>query len=281
MQDGDGGSDSPIAIGDVQGCHDCLEALLERLDLAGMSGPIWLCGDLVNRGPRSLDVLRWARRHEDQVICVLGNHDLHLLAVSQGVRRQGRQDTLDPILTAPDRDELLDWLRRQPLVHHDQGWLMVHAGLLPQWRAGDAVRLAAEVSAALQGPGWVDFLDEVFGNEPAVWSESLVGIDRLRVIVNAMTRLRYCTLDGRMDLASKEGPLGSPSGYLPWFEVPGRASFDTRIVFGHWSVMGLVRQPGLLGLDTGCVWGGRLSAARLSDQRLVQVDCPQAARPGA
>ena len=241
---------------------------------------LWLVGDLVNRGPKSLEVLRWVRANEDRVNCVLGNHDLHLLAVAAGIRAPHHSDTLDEILAAPDADELIDWVRRQPLAHLERGHLMVHAGLLPQWTAQRAVELAAEVQAVLAGPRWRDFLREMYGNTPDRWSESLTGADRLRVIVNALTRLRYCTPDGTMEFKGKLGPEHAPAGYLPWFEVADRASKNVPIVFGHWSTLGLVNRPNLLALDTGCIWGGPLSAVRLSDRRLLQAQCAPENKPG-
>ncbi|MFT4101348.1 MAG: symmetrical bis(5'-nucleosyl)-tetraphosphatase [Burkholderiaceae bacterium] len=274
----------PIAIGDLQGCQACLERLLDRLvERFGQSAaeaPLWLTGDLVNRGPQSLAALRWAYRHRDRIVTVLGNHDLHLLAVSQGIRKPSRGDTLDEILAAPDRDLLLDWLRRQPLAWHQHGWLMVHAGLLPGWSAEQAVALSDEVSAMLSSDGWIDFLRHMYGNGPPAWRDDLGGHDRLRVIVNAMTRLRFCTADGVMDFRSKGGADSAGKGLVPWFDVPGRASRGTPIVFGHWSTLGLVQRDDLLAIDTGCVWGGQLTAVRLADRACVQWDCPQAAAPG-
>lgn len=291
-----------IAIGDVQGCHDCLLALLACIDGGSGEGDggdagdcsvraaaaahrpaqprLWLTGDLVNRGPKSLETLRWARANEHRIVTVLGNHDLHLLAVAAGIRPQHRSDTLAPILAAPDRDALLDWLRRRPLAHLEQGHLLVHAGVLPQWSAAQAVALAAEVQRVLSGPDWTAFLRVMYGNAPARWDEHLEGADRLRVIVNALTRLRFCTPEGTMEFATKEGAGGAPAGHLPWFEVPGRASAEVTVVFGHWSTLGLLDRPRLLALDTGCVWGGALSGVRLGDRRRFQVRCPQAQAPG-
>ncbi|NLD69629.1 MAG: symmetrical bis(5'-nucleosyl)-tetraphosphatase [Limnobacter sp.] len=257
-------------IGDVQGCLDCLLELVDRLPA---DARLWLVGDLVNRGPRSLDTLRWAMRQGERLVSVLGNHDLHLLAVAAGIRSAHANDTLDEILAAPDRDALIDWVRRRPLAHFEHGWLMVHAGLLPQWSAGQAVELASEVQRVLAGSEWLAFLREMYGNEPARWSDSLRGADRLRVIVNSLTRLRFCSDQGVMEFRTKGEPGDAPPGFMPWFEVPGRASADTPIVFGHWSALGLLQRPKLLALDTGCVWGGALTAARLSDRKLVQVRC--------
>ncbi len=268
-----------FAIGDLQGCAAELERLLARIDAVSPGAPLVFVGDLVNRGPESLRTLRMLRDLGDRARTVLGNHDLHLLAISQGVRAQGRSDTIDDILNAPDRDELLDWLRRQPLALIADGHLVVHAGVLPQWSAAQVIALSAEVEAKLQSDDWRDFLHAMYGNQPAQWDEDLQGADRLRCIVNALTRLRFCTAEGKMEFASKEGPGQTPAGYLPWFDVPGRRTADDPVVFGHWSTLGLVQREHLIGLDSGCVWGGKLSAMRLRDRLLLQVDCPQHQKP--
>lgn len=265
------------AIGDVQGCLDSLLALLGELPA---DARLWLTGDLVNRGPRSLDTLRWAIDQGDRIVTVLGNHDLHLLAVAAGIRRAHRTDTLDDILGASDRDALIDWVRTRPLAHFENGWLMVHAGLLPQWSVERTLELAGEVQHALSGPHWLEFLREMYGNEPARWSDSLRGNDRLRVIVNALTRIRFCTPDGRMEFTAKEGADRAPAGFVPWFEVPGRASAATPIVFGHWAALGYLDRPDLLSIDTGCVWGRDLTAVRLTDRESRRVRCcDQPGRP--
>lgn len=275
------GSEAPVAIGDVQGCCDCLEALVARIDAAaGRPARLWIAGDLVNRGPKSLETLRWAMANEARLLTVLGNHDLHLLAVAAGIRPAHRSDTLQEILDAPDASDLIDWLRRRPLAHLENGHLMVHAGVLPQWSGERTLELAAEVQEALAGPRWIDFLRTMYGNEPARWSDDLRGADRLRVIVNALTRLRFCTPDGTMDFHAKEGAGAAPPGHLPWFDVPGRASAGLTLVFGHWSMLGLVLRPDLVALDTGCVWGGALTGVRLGDREVFQLACPQAQKPG-
>jgi len=256
------------AIGDLQGCLDSLLALLPEIP---PEARLWLVGDVVNRGPRSLDTLRWAMRQGERVVTVLGNHDLHLLVVAAGIRRAHRGDTLDEILAAPDRAELIDWLRTRPLAHFEHGWLMVHAGMLPQWTVAHALELADEVHQVLAGPHWLDFLRDMYGDEPAQWSESLRGHDRLRVIVNAFTRLRFCTAGGRMEFSAKEGIETAPPGCLPWFDVRARASAGTPIVFGHWAALGLIERPDLLSIDTGCVWGRQLTAVRLNDRRILSV----------
>jgi bis(5'-nucleosyl)-tetraphosphatase (symmetrical) len=265
------------AIGDLQGCLDPLVTLDAQLPATAR---LWLTGDLVNRGPRSLDSLRWAMAQGERVVTVLGNHDLHLLAVFAGVRKPHRNDTLDDILGAPDRDALLDWVRTRPLAHAAHGWLMVHAGVLPQWTVQRALELADEVHRVLAGPAWLEFVRVMYGNEPDRWDDRLTGHDRLRAIVNALTRLRFCTADGRMEFATKEGAGAAPAGHHAWFDVPGRASAGSPIVFGHWSTLGLVQRPDLLGIDTGCVWGGPLTAVRLSDRKILQVPCERALAPG-
>ena len=265
-------------IGDLQGCHAQTEELIERIQTAA-DGPYRLlfAGDLINRGPASLATLRHVHALAKQGLAdsVLGNHDLHLLAVANGIRPEHASDTLAEILDAPDREELITWLRQRPLALEHNGHVLVHAGLLPQWSAARALALSEEVSAMLRGDDWVAFLRTMYGNEPSAWRDDLQGADRLRCIVNAMTRLRFCTPDGVMDFKMKES--GSPppgSGLLPWFDVPGRQSAGDTIVFGHWSALGLQLRERLIGLDSGCVWGGKLSAVCLQDRSLLQVDCP-------
>lgn len=267
------------AIGDIQGCQQRLNVLLERIHAATPNPRLIFVGDLVNRGPQSLATLREIRALGDSASVVLGNHDLHLLAVSQGIRPPHRTDTLDDILAAPDRDELLDWLRRQPLAILENNHLFVHAGVLPQWTARQTVALAGEVEAALRGPDWGDFLSTMYGNMPATWDDALTGADRLRCIVNALTRLRFCSANGTMELKSKGTETELP-GFMPWFDVPGRKTEDVTVVAGHWSTLGLIMRPNLLTLDTGCLWGGKLTAVRLDDRAILQVDCPQYQRPG-
>jgi bis(5'-nucleosyl)-tetraphosphatase (symmetrical) len=264
---------STYAVGDVQGCYDELRRLLDNVRFDPAADTLWLVGDLVNRGPKSVETMRFVRSLGDRAVTVLGNHDLHLLVVAAGVRKPHRGDTVGEILAAPDRDELLDWLRRRKLMHVESGYAMVHAGLLPQWTIAQALALAGEVEAALQGPGYDALLRTMYGNEPAAWSEDLTGADRLRVIINAMTRLRLCDAAGRMDFSHKEGLEHAPAGYLPWFEVPGRKSAGTPIVCGHWAALGLLLKDDLLSIDSGCIWGRELSAVRLEDRRLAQCDC--------
>ncbi|MGA0023400.1 MAG: symmetrical bis(5'-nucleosyl)-tetraphosphatase [Burkholderiales bacterium] len=261
------------AIGDIQGCYDQMRRLLDTAGFDPLHDHLWLVGDLVNRGSQSPEVLRYLRGLGDRAVAVLGNHDLHLLVVAAGVRKPHRDDTLDALLAAPDREELLDWLRRQRLMHAGNGYAMVHAGLLPQWSIAQALALAREVETALQGPDYGEFLNHMYGNTPAQWHEELAGYDRLRVIVNAMTRLRLCTADGTMEFTHKTGLDGAPAGYLPWFDVPARASNATPVVFGHWAALGLKLRQDILGLDSGCVWGRRLTAVRLEDRCVFQCGC--------
>jgi bis(5'-nucleosyl)-tetraphosphatase (symmetrical) len=261
------------AIGDIQGCYDELQQLLEQIRFDPAQDRLWFVGDLVNRGPGSLEVLRLVKSLGDRAITVLGNHDLHLVAVHAGIGKLHHTDTLDSILAAPDREELLLWLRRQKLAHFENGHLLVHAGVLPGWTAEQAVALAREVEAALYGDDYTDFIEHMYGNNPQGWEDDLKGYKRLRVIVNAFTRLRICTPQGEMEFKFK-GEVGDiPAGYLPWFEVPGRRTRDTSVIFGHWSALGLVQRKHLIALDTGCLWGGPMSAIRLEDRQLYQVAC--------
>ena len=275
---------SLFLIGDVQGCDEALGRLLEEIAFSPSRDTLVLLGDLVNRGPQSLAVLRRMIALEGSAHSLLGNHDLHLLAVAHGVRKPHRGDTLDEILHAPDRAFLLDWLRSCPMALQMQGWLMVHAGVLPQWDAAQTLALAAELEGELRGPDWGVFLHNMYGNQPDRWSDKLQGLDRLRVIVNALTRLRFCSVDGVMEFETKDSAASAPAGFMPWFEVPQRRSEGTRIAFGHWSTLGNVQHHDLLALDTGCVWGGCLTAARLGpggDTERISVRCVQAQRPGA
>jgi len=261
------------AVGDIQGCYHELEQMLELIEFDSQKDKLWLVGDLVNRGADSLSVLRLIKSMGDAAITVLGNHDLHLLAVAAGVAELHHSDTLDEILAAPDRDELLTWLRQQRMLHVQDNFVLLHAGLLPDWSVQQAVTLAHEVEQALRGADYVTFLKKMYGNTPHQWDESLTGYARLRVITNALTRMRICTLQGEMQFKFK-GEVGDvPDGYLPWFEVPQRASEEATVVFGHWSALGLIAKPNVIALDTGCLWGGAMTAIRLQDRKLFQVKC--------
>ena len=269
------------AIGDVQGCAGALRRLLLAFDFDRRHDRLWFVGDLVNRGPDSLGTLRLVKDLGDAAVTVLGNHDFHLLAVAAGRVKQHRSDTLDAVLAAPDREELLAWLRRRPMLHVQGEWAMVHAGLLPQWSIAQAQRLACEVEAALCGEGWRDFLGQLYGDRPNAWNEDLRGMDRLRLIVNAMARMRFCTADGTIEFRTKGETDKAPPGFFPWFDAPGRASHDHTVICGHWSALGLKLRPDLLALDSGCVWGGSLSAVRLEDRSLFQIPCEQCQVPDA
>ena len=261
------------AIGDIQGCFGTLMQLLERCSFNPAADQLWLVGDLVNRGPRSLETLRYVKSLGASAVTVLGNHDLSLLMASEGFGKPSKDDTFHDILAAPDRDELLTWLRRQPLCHLDGEYCMVHAGLLPQWTVAKARALADEVESVLAGPDWKTLLANMWGSEPAGWRNSLTGWARLRVIVNAMTRMRFCSPDGVMDFKVKGEVTKAPKGFQPWFMAPERRSADHVLITGHWSALGLVVRPDLLAIDSGCLWGGALTAVRLEDRVITQVNC--------
>ena len=269
-------------LGDLQGCGNPLARLLDEVAFSPSRDHLYVLGDLVNRGPDSLGVLQRLSALGNAATCLLGNHDLHLLAVAHGVRQPHRSDTLASILEAPDREHWLHWLRHQKLAVQAHGWLMVHAGVLPQWDAALTLALATEVEAMLQGPELAQFLPQMYGNTPDRWDDGLQGVARWRCVVNALTRLRFCAADGTMEFATKEGAGGAPEGYMPWFEVPGRRTAQQPVAFGHWSTLGLINRDDLLALDTGCVWGGQLTAVRLTAEGrdVVQVPCERALQPG-
>jgi bis(5'-nucleosyl)-tetraphosphatase (symmetrical) len=275
-------------IGDLQGCDSALQRLLHCIDFSPSRDTLFFLGDLVNRGPESASVLRRLMSYGDAARCLLGNHDLHLLATAYGVRPPQPKDTLDTLLEAHDRSAMLAWLRQQHMaLRHVVGTrevLMVHAGVLPQWSVEQVMALAAEVESVLRGPDIEDFMRHMYGNQPDRWSDNLQGADRLRVVVNALTRLRFCTPEGVMDFKTKEGASAAPPGLLPWFAVPGRGTAHATVAFGHWSMLGWLDRGDVLSLDTGCVWGGCLSAYRLeathAQGALVQVRCEQAQPPG-
>jgi bis(5'-nucleosyl)-tetraphosphatase (symmetrical) len=277
-------------IGDVQGCDTALQRLLHEISFSPSRDTLFFLGDLVNRGPDSAGVLRRLMSYGTAVQCVLGNHDLHLMAAAYGARKPSRKDTLNDVLNAPDRAAMLDWLRQQPMAllqrHQCIDYLMVHAGVLPSWSATTTIALAKEVETILRGPELPEFLHQMYGNAPTSWNDHLTGVDRLRVIVNALTRLRFCTPEGVMEFSVSDGADAAPPGYLPWFDVPGRQSANVCVAFGHWSTLGWLDRTDVLSLDTGCVWGGCLSALKLGQgkrktmHKLIQVPCPQAQKPG-
>ena len=270
-------------IGDVQGCDVALGQLLGKIDFSPSRDQLVLLGDLVNRGSQSLQTLRRLKTLGDAAQCLLGNHDLHALAVACGARAAHKSDTLAELLAAPDAPELLDWLRWRELAIFREGILMVHAGVLPSWDAPKTIALAAELMPAIRQKDSKSFFQSMYGNAPNAWRDELTGAERQRVIINALTRIRFCSAQGEMEFATKEGAGGAPEGYMPWFDVPGRLTSDTTIAFGHWSTLGLINRPNLIALDTGCVWGGCLSAMRVDGGRreLVQVDCAPEAAIGA
>lgn len=270
------------AIGDVQGCFTQLQGLLTQIRFDPRHDRLWFVGDLVNRGPDSLAVLRWAYAHDACLQVVLGNHDLHLLAVNAGFLKYHQDEYLDAVLQAPDREELLTWLRHRPLLHYDPALhvAMLHAGLPPQWDFAQAQACAAELAAALRSPDYREFLAHLYGNQPDVWTPELEGWDRLRFITNCFTRLRYCTADGRLALKPK-GALGTqPPGHYPWFSLPQRRSrAGPTLVFGHWSTLGFYAGDNVYALDTGCLWGGQLTALCLETRVVTAYRCPQARKP--
>ncbi len=264
------------AIGDIQGCYHAFQALLARIDFDPAQDQLWLVGDLINRGSGSLEVLRWCYAHQASIKVVLGNHDLHALVVAAGFVRAHKGDTLDRLLAAPDSEPLLYWLRHQRLAYHAEvapglSYLMVHAGLLPDWTQEQVLAYAAEVEAALQGPNYLGFLAHMYGNLPNHWQGNLTGIDRLRVITNALTRLRVCTAQGEMEFQFKGELADVPAPYLPWFALKNRATQTAQVIFGHWSALGLQQQGNVYALDTGCLWGGQLTAMNLQTKAISQV----------
>lgn len=272
------------AIGDIQGCYEPLRALLERIDFQSARDRLWFTGDLVNRGPQSLEVLRYIRSLGDGAQVVLGNHDLHLLSLWAGRGEIKHGDTLRAVLEAPDGEELMQWLRRQPLLYEEPGfpYLLVHAGIPPVWTAREAHKYARELEAALRGPDIGDFFRHIYGNHPTRWHSRLRGWERLRFITNALTRMRYCGADGELLLDYKGAPAGAPSGYYPWFATPSRRfqNAEATVVCGHWSTLGLRHEDGLLAIDTGCLWGGQLTAARLDGKvQIISMPCQTRSKP--
>lgn len=275
------------AVGDLQGCLEPLECLLQQVAFDPSRDTLWLVGDLVNRGPQSLETLRFLYGIRESLVCVLGNHDLHLLAAGHNIERLKRSDTLREILQAPDSAELLEWLRQQKLMHYDEqrNIALVHAGIPPQWSLRKALKCAAEVEEVLRDDNRLPpFLDGMYGNEPLKWDNDLKGVTRLRVITNYFTRMRFCTREGKLDLKSKEGIDTAPSGYAPWFTYDDRKTRDTKIIFGHWAALeGRSDQPGIFALDTGCVWGGAMTLMNVDTLERIQCQCDDhghAMRPG-
>ncbi len=278
-------------IGDVQGCNGALQTLLDKISFSPSRDTLFFLGDLVNRGPDSVGVLRRLMSYGSAAQCILGNHDLHLLAAAHCARKPSRKDTLNDVLNAPDRPAQLDWLRQQRMAilmqHQNVEYLLVHAGVLPGWSATKTIALANEVEAVLRSPDLPEFLHQMYGNAPAGWRDELTGVDRLRVVVNALTRLRFCTPAGVMEFSVSEGADAAPPGYLPWYDVPGRLTADVCVAFGHWSTLGWLDRSDVFALDSGCVWGGSLSALKLgqgagpASRKLIQVRCPQAQKPGS
>jgi bis(5'-nucleosyl)-tetraphosphatase (symmetrical) len=273
------------AIGDIQGCYKELRSLLDKIGFRKKKDHLWFTGDLVNRGPNSLEVLRFVRDLDDRAITVLGNHDLHLLAVAEDIRTRSNR-SLRAVLDAPDRDELLTWLRHRPLLHFDADldWVLIHAGMPPQWDLKTAIKCARKVEKCLVSRNYKKLLKRMYGNRPAQWSGKLKGMDRHRFVINCLTRLRYCDKKGRLLLTGKSSPKTAGKGLIPWFGHPDRLSADTRIVFGHWSTLGYFNSNKLLALDTGCVWGGALTAARIdvkkqSKIKRTRLTCSGALKP--
>ncbi len=262
------------AIGDIQGCMDALQRLLDHIKFDQTHDRLWFAGDLVNRGPRSLDVLRFVKQLGTTAVTVLGNHDIHLLALWCQVTQPGRKDTLEPILSAPDADELLHWLRFRPLLHAEHGFVMIHAGMLPSWSIAEATARAREVEDALQGDNFQKVLPAVYFRKGARISDHSNTHERLGFTTNVLTRLRVCTVEGVPEFSFKGPPSEAPSGYLPWFHIPDRATQDDTIIFGHWSALGIVQEDHIVALDGGCVWGRELVTMRLEDRQLFRVLCP-------
>jgi bis(5'-nucleosyl)-tetraphosphatase (symmetrical) len=268
------------AIGDLQGCYAPLMRLIDQIGFEPARDRLWLVGDLVNRGPDSLRVLRWVRRHGASVTTVLGNHDLHLLALASGQKRPRDRDTLAPVLHATDSDELIDWLRRRPLAHYSATLdaLLVHAGMPPGWDISTTLHEAGRVATVLASEGWRDFLANLYGDEPNRWSERLSVYDRLRYTVNSITRMRFCRPDGSLDLQAKGPPGSQAAGLVPWFEHPAIGWGDSRVIVGHWSALGCTHTANLVTLDTGCFWGRSLTALRLDQPNAQPVS--EACRKG-
>jgi bis(5'-nucleosyl)-tetraphosphatase (symmetrical) len=267
---------SIYAIGDIQGCFDELLRLLDTISFNEHTDQLWFAGDLVNRGYKSLETLRFIKSLGDSAVSVLGNHDLHLLAASCASKISNKKDTLLPILEAPDRDELIYWLRHRPLFHFNDDFCMVHAGLPPQWDFKKTKKMALLAEQALKDPDYHVFLKQMYGNKPNVWSSSLKGVERLRFIINCFTRMRYCDVNGRLDFIQSGPPGSQPKNLVPWFSVPKRKNADMRIIFGHWASLGYYEGSNCYGIDTGCIWGGQLTAIKLDEPvQRFSIECPE------
>ncbi len=268
---------SVYAIGDIQGCYDSLQLLLQKIKFNPDKDTLWFAGDLVNRGDKSLKTLRYIKSLGDSAITVLGNHDLHLLAIANGIKPLGQNNTLRKILNAKDRDDLLDWLRIQPLMHIDKklGYVLVHAGITPGWSIKKALKYAAEVEKVLRSDDYLSLLRYMYGDTPRRWKKNLKGEKRLRYIINSFARIRYCTASGALDFRAKGRPGQQKQGLIPWFEAPNSKNFDVRIIFGHWSALGYSETDNVISLDTGCVWGGRLTAIKLKKNKTkcISIKC--------
>jgi len=268
-------------IGDVQGCDQALQRLLDKIQFSPSRDTLYLLGDLVNRGPDNTALLRRLQKLDHSARCLLGNHDLHLLAMHLGLSKPKPGDTVQDILNAPDRYAMLDWLRAQPLAMHEAGVLMVHAGVLPQWTVSQTLSLAAEVQNVLRGPDWAEFIAHMYGSQPDRWQDHLSGHERLRVIVNGLTRLRFCTPEGAMEFSHHGDVSNAPPGYQPWFDVQDRLTRDTTVAFGHWSSLSALNREDVIELDTGCVWGRCLSALKIDpvsgSREKIQVSCSETA----
>lgn len=269
------------AIGDIQGCYDDFRRLLDLVAFDPAADRLWLAGDLVNRGPKSLETLRFVKNLGEAAITVLGNHDLHLIATVLNSSKAGRKDTLQAIIDASDSDELIDWLRHRPLFHHDEHFCMLHAGLPPQWDFELTRQMARETEQAMQDADYRLFFKAMYGNKPALWSDDLSQIEKLRFAINCFTRLRYCTAEGELDFNQKGAPGTQPAHLIPWFMAPHRKSRDLHIIFGHWSTLGFYQGHNCYGIDTGCLWGGQLTALRLdNDMERFSIDCNASQKPG-
>lgn len=264
---------SVYAIGDLQGCYDSLQKLLSKLDFDPSKDTLWLVGDLVNRGNKSLKTLRFIKSLGDSAITVLGNHDLHLLAVANNVRKQGQGDTLKKILNATDSLDLINWLRHRPLIHQDKtlGFTMVHAGISPQWSIKKAKKYASEVESVLRSGNYIELLANMYGNKPNKWKSNLKGLERQRLIINCFTRTRYCQQNGTLDFQAKGRPGYQNKGLVPWYQLLNSKKLDTRIIFGHWSALGYLETDSVIALDTGCVWGRRLTAIKLKKRQVKRI----------